>query len=331
MRSESIALYTPDRSPCRIDLSDNTNAWGMPPASMKALRDIADISRYPSPYADELKAAISDYVGLPESMITTGCGSDDVLDAAIRVLGKPGDRLALTAPDFPMIPTFATLNGLTPIVAQFDDLARSGAAVIYLSSPNNPTGALVARQRIELLLERTNPGQTVIVDEAYAEFAEASVVDLIRKYERLVVTRTLSKAFGLAGIRVGYALGAPALIGAIEKSRGPFKVSAIAERIAVAALTEGLPWMREHAELAVAMRGRLVAELRRRGFDPMESAANFVFIQIPDAVEVGREMARRGIRVRSVNAPSGVRVSVAPWPALVQAIDALEEACRQCA
>jgi histidinol-phosphate aminotransferase len=192
MKTASVGLYLPDLSECRIDLSDNTNAWGTPPGCEELLASPIDLARYPSRYADDLKAAISDYLGVDTSTITTGCGSDDVLDSAIRAFGSAGDRLAFPAPTFQMVPVFGALNGLTPVGCSIDELASSGASIIYVCSPNNPTGSLLPRQRIEQLLRETSACQTVIIDEAYAEFAGSSVVDLVKTSDRLLVTRTMS-------------------------------------------------------------------------------------------------------------------------------------------
>jgi histidinol-phosphate aminotransferase len=329
MRTASIPLYETGRVECRIDLSDNTNAWGMAPASASALQAPPDASRYPSAYADDLKAAIADYTRLPTSMITTGCGSDDVLDSAIRVLASPGDRLLYTKPTFAMIPVFASLNGVVPVAVPPDRLADRDAKIIYICSPNNPTGDVFARDAIERVLSSC-PGAVVIVDEAYAEFAGVTVLDLLSSRENLVVTRTLSKAFGLAGIRVGYGLGAPAVIREIEKSRGPYKVASLSEKVAVAALTDGRQWMQENAAKAVAVREQLSAELKRRGYEPLESATNFVFVPLENARPVGAAMAERGVRVRVLSDPAGLRITVAPWPVMIDALTALDEARRQC-
>jgi histidinol-phosphate aminotransferase len=311
-----------------IDLSDNTNAWGMPPAARDAIATSTPSSRYPTPYADDLKSAISMYVGLPTEMITTGCGSDDVLDATIRALGRPGSTLAFPTPTFAMIPTFAALNGQVPRPTPVADLARSGARLIYLCSPNNPTGTLVSREVIADLVSSTADDQVMIVDEAYAEFAGQSVAGMVRGSNRLVVTRTMSKAFGLAGLRVGYGLACPELITAIEASRGPYKVGAIAERAAVAALTSDCGWMSEHVRMAVEVRERLALELKGRGLHPLPSAANFVFVPMENAIAVATRMVERGVRVRAFADPPGLRITVAPWDVMRQALDALDEALR---
>lgn len=325
-----IDLYAPNRAPCRIDLSDNTNAWGMPPAARAAINETTSVVRYPSLYADGLKAALSTYTGLPVEMITTGCGSDDVLDSTMRAFAEPGDRVAFPEPTFPMIPIFARMNGLVPVPARIDEVVESAARIIYLCSPNNPSGSAIARASIEDLLRRSYDDQIVIIDEAYAEFAGVNALDLVSTCDRLIITRTMSKAFGLAGLRIGYALGNPALIAEVEKSRGPYKVSAIAEQAGVAALTAGADWVEEHIALVIANRRRFEEALVDRGMLPVRSSANFVFFPIDGASAIAREMRTRGVAVRAFDRPSGLRVTIGPWNLLQEALSVFDEARRVC-
>jgi histidinol-phosphate aminotransferase len=330
-----ISLYAPNREPCAIDLSDNTNLWGVPPAAGRAIHEAAasTVTRYPALYAGALKGALAAYLGVDPAMLVTGCGSDDVLDSAIRAFGEPDERIAYPDPSFAMIPIFARMNGLEPVPvpltagfdADADALLATGAKVIYLCSPNNPTGAALSRAAVERVVERA-PG-VVIVDEAYAEFAGADVLDLLARTERLLVARTLSKAFGLAGLRVGYAVGAPALVAEVEKSRGPYKVNAVAERAAVAALTEDLDWVRAHVRLAVENRARLADALAALGLSPLPSSANFVLVPVPAAAAVAVEMRRCGVAVRPFDGLPAIgdalRISVGPWEMLEACLAAL--------
>jgi histidinol-phosphate aminotransferase len=215
---------------------------------------------------------------------------------------------------------------LSPVVAPSVEALASAGRILYICSPNNPTGELIARSRIEALLKRCDNGRLVIVDEAYTEFAGETAIDLVERYENLLVARTMSKAFGLAGLRVGYAAANPRLIAQVEKSRGPFKVSAPAELAAVAALTVDRDWVREHAATARAMRDRLLVALRERGLDPLESSANFLFVPIQSATPLARRMRELGVAVRAFESPSGLRITVGPWPMLVEMLNALDQA-----
>jgi histidinol-phosphate aminotransferase len=334
-----ITLYAPDRTPCRLDLSDNTNAWGMPPAARAAIVAPDSFARYPSLYADELKGALSTYAGVPIDMVSTGCGSDDILDSTFRAFAEPGEAIAFPDPTFPPIPIFALMNGLRPVpvptsagfAPDVDALLETRARIIYVCSPNNPTGNVVSRKAIERLIRRASSEQLIVVDEAYSEFAAESVIDLLGISKRLIISRTMSKAFGLAGLRIGYALGTPALIAEVEKSRGPYKVSDPASRAAVAALGDGLSWVNEHVDAVIANRGRFEAALIDRGVAPVPSSANFVFFPIGGAAAIARAMRERGVAVRPFDEPSGIRVTIGPWPLMLEALAAFDEARRACA
>ncbi len=338
-----ISLYAPDRTPCAIDLSDNTNLWGVPPGAARAVRETlgSSITSYPPPYTSDLKNMLASYLGVSSNMIVTGCGSDDVLDSAIRAFAEPGDTIAFPDPSFAMIPIFARMNGLetapVPLVDGRDidagAMLATRARIIYLCSPNNPTSTAFDVSAIERIVERA-PG-LVILDEAYAEFAARNGLALLEHRDRLLITRTMSKAFGLAGLRIGYATGAPALVAEVEKSRGPYKVNALAERAATTALAEDLPWVRKHVTELQANRARLAAELAAIGLEPLESAANFLFVPAARASELARGLRDRGIAVRPFtdlprsiarfNDASGaaLRITVGPWEMMEPLLAAL--------
>src|SRR5688572_29794729 len=293
-----ISLYAPDRSPCAIDLSDNTNLFGVPPTALAHLRGVAPstISRYPSLYAGGLKSVLAGYREVDPSEVVTGCGSDDVLDSAIRAFAEPGDVIAHSEPSFAMVPIFARMNGLravgVPLLPSYDidadALLATGARIIYICSPNNPTGTLASDSSIRRVVDEA-PG-LVIVDEAYAEFSGRASLPHVSGHGRLLVVRTLSKAFGLAGLRIGYAIGAAALVADVEKSRGPYKVSALAEQAAAAALTEDREWVDRHVAIAVDNRERFAAALRGLGLSPIPSTANFVLVRVPNAQRIAAAM-----------------------------------------
>jgi histidinol-phosphate aminotransferase len=228
------------------------------------------------------------------------------------------------------------MNGLAvakvPLRGDFDidpeELAATGAKVIYLCSPNNPTGTLASRAAIESLL-RSFPG-VLLLDEAYAEFSpDEGLLRRAPRYERLLVIRTLSKAFGLAGLRIGYAVGRPELIAEVEKSRGPYKVSASGERAAVAALTVDQDWVQARIAEVRTNRGRLFEALRQLGLAPIPSASNFVLVPVRDAVAVAREMRKEGVAIRPfpklVGIGDAVRISIGPWTMMDAALTALRK------
>ena len=335
---KAISLYSPNRAPCRVDLCDNTNLWGPPPAVRGLVESAADpvITRYPRAYADELKRAIAEYLNVPPEWVVTGCGSDDVLDSAIRAFSEPGQVFAYPDPSFPMVEIFARMNGLVPQAIPLkgdydvdaDAFIASGASVIYLCSPNNPTGTALSPGSIEQVL--TDAPAVVILDEAYAEFADEDFLELLSGSDRLIVTRTLSKAFGLAGLRVGYAVAAPDLAREIEKSRGPYKVSNLAEQAGIAALTEDRQWVSDRIADVREARTRLTRELSLRGFNPIESQANFVLVPVQGADRVSAHMRKLGVAVRPFPRLAGIgdaiRITVGPWAMMEECLTALDEA-----
>jgi histidinol-phosphate aminotransferase len=346
----ALPLYDPGASPCAVDVSDNINLWGSPPAALRALAAGAQAHEYPSLYSPALRDAILAYLALSESSgigVVTGCGSDDVLDAAMRAFGEPGDEIVFAAPTFPMIPIFARLNGMVPVAMPMGSryeidpqrLVDRHAKITYLCTPNNPTSTAMSREAVEYVVEHATG--FVILDEAYAEFAPESFATLVARSERLLVTRTFSKAFGLAGLRVGYGVGSPEVVDLVTRARGPYKVNAFAEAAATAALqprTDALGWVTSHATLAVAIRERLSDELRALGFELAPSAANFVFVPTAHAQSLARTMRRRGVLVRAFSGlpqdvtalraahGCGLRIGVGPWETMTRVLDALQEA-----
>ncbi|MCC6244952.1 MAG: histidinol-phosphate aminotransferase family protein [Gemmatimonadaceae bacterium] len=341
---DAVPLYDPKRSPIALDLTDNTNLWGMPPAAERALREapVSTVTRYPTLYAAELKEALADYVGVSSNMIVTACGSDDILDSAMRAFGEPGDCVVAPEPSFAMIPIFAQMNGLqyrgvAELAAQanevmpqpdLDAMLAIRARITYLCSPNNPTGALMPQDDIARVAR--DAAGVVFVDEAYAEFAGETAAALTRRYPNLLVVRTMSKAFGLAGLRIGYAIGDPRLVTEVEKSRGPYKLNALAERVALAALREDRGWIDTHVQAACDVRERLAQALRTMGFTPLPSAANFVCVPMANVVAVGQAMRARGVAARPFpglpHVGDALRISVGPWPLMMTLLDALRDA-----
>jgi histidinol-phosphate aminotransferase len=347
----TLALLSAEPTNCDIDLSDNTNLWGAPPAALRELRDSAalTLSRYPSVYSEPLRAAMLRYLSL-ESVagigVITGCGSDDVIDSTMRAFGATGDRIAFASPTFSMIPLLARLNGLEPVAIPLtnlydvdaEQLVDAKAKIIYLCSPNNPTGTPISRAAVEFVV--ANARGIVLLDEAYAEFAPEVFTALVAQSERLIVARTFSKAFGLAGLRVGYGVGAGGLTRLIERARGPYKVGGLAERAVLAALEptpDGLEWVREHAALAIANRDRLVVALRQLGLSALPSAANFVLVPTSRASELARLMQARGVFVKAfVSLPleipalaeqggAALRISVGPWEMMQTLLNVMAE------
>jgi len=333
--------YTFDRKPVAVDLSDNTNLWGAHPDARRALANATDetLTRYPSLYADDLRREVSLRFGVDPGCVTTGCGSDDVLDSAIRAAGRPPGLIVYASPTFAMAEVLSRMNGMDTnavpwpdALADPDRLLDGSPAAVYLCTPNNPTGKPLSARWLEAFLDKTGPnGPLVILDEAYADFHGETLLPLAMDHGRALVVRTLSKLYALAGLRVGYGLGAPAVVEEVEKSRGPYKVSALAERAAVAALQDESGWSRQVLSEVLDNRDRLVGELGRRGLRPEPSVTNFVLVPVAPLTTSGvfSELWARGVAVRPFPALPGmgdcIRVTVGPWPLMERFLAALDE------
>jgi histidinol-phosphate aminotransferase len=219
-------------------------------------------------------------------------------------------------------------NPRNPRVVDIDALLATRARITCLCSPNNPTGLAVPRADILRLVEHA--AGIVVLDEAYAEFADDGWISEAPRHPRLVVTRTMSKAFGLAGLRIGYACAAAQTITQIEKARGPYMVSGIAEQAALAALRDDLEWVRAHIVAAKESRAQFSAELTAAEIPFLSSDANFVLVPVADAAVVAKHMRSAGVAVRPFPGLYGigdaVRITVGPLPMMAAALQALRSA-----
>ncbi len=366
-----LVAYIPDLRPAPVDLSDNTNLWGPHPAALRILQEAEgdDLARYPSGYGEPLKEAIQERFGVPLDSIATDCGSDDLLDSAFRAACDSGETVAYPVPTFSMIPILTRMNGLNPVeVRPPAPEERNGGSLlpspelilatkpsaIYVCSPNNPTGEVATQEWLRDLLDaaRSPDGPVIIVDEAYGEFHVESLLEEAPAIPRLVVTRTLSKAYGLAGLRIGFSVGDPEVIREIEKSRGPYKVGRLSERAASAALTDRSGWLEGIVKEVVENRERLACALRDRGIRPLPAGGNFLLVPVrggagggtssreepplpPAAVRVASRLREEGVAVRPLpdlpGIGDGLRVTVGPWSHMerfLTALDSLEEEIR---
>ncbi|MDX1493758.1 MAG: aminotransferase class I/II-fold pyridoxal phosphate-dependent enzyme [Longimicrobiales bacterium] len=337
-----LERYDPARAPVRADLSDNTNLWGTHPAALERIRAAGtdDLARYPELYADTLREAVAERFGVDVDCVTTGAGSDDVLDSAYRAVYAPGASMRYPAPTFSMVEPLALMNGMAAHGVLWpealDDpstLLEGEPDLVYVCRPNNPTGQQAPLEWLEELLElRGSDGPLVIVDEAYADFAGESLVSRAPELPRVLVTRTLSKAYGLAGLRCGFAVGRPDVVLEVEKSRGPYKVARLTAEAAAAAVRDEEGWMAGIVEASVENRLRLHDELARRGLEPLSSRANFLFFPAPTGRAGHDALSLRdaGVGVRPFSGvpgmEEGLRVTVGPWELMDDFLASLDTA-----
>lgn len=308
-----------------VNLASNESPYGPSPSVLRALRrEAARVGSYPDPRATELRRAIGNYIGIESRCVAVGNGSDELVDLACKAFLNPGERALIPLPTFAMYELACRVNGGVPKFFELSNFewraaelerALKGAKLAFIGRPNNPTGNGMSLRDLRGLL---SGGRLIIVDEAYAEFANDSVAKLAAKMGNLLVLRTFSKAFGLAGLRVGYAVGNPKLIEALEGIRAPFNVNRLAQAAAIAALRDKR-YLRK--VVARVRRGRtyLRRELTKLGFRVLPSDANFLMVDVGplglDSSEVCDFLAERKIFVRDLSnfrgaGPNYVRITV---------------------
>lgn len=301
--------------PARIlKLDGNENPFGPSPRALEAVRRAADWHIYPDPDQRALRAALARWLDVSADMIVCGLGSDDLIDLLLRAVIAPGDGVIDCPPTFGMYPFSARIAGGRVIDAprredfslDIDAVLRAArdAKLLFLASPNNPTGNLVPAGDIERILAS---GVLVAVDEAYIDFAGRgkSCLNLLSTHKNLIVLRTFSKWAGLAGLRVGYGVMAPELASVLMTIKQPYNVNAAASVAAIAAL-EDAALLDERACKIAGARDALAAALADIPWlSVYPSDANFVLCRLdgPDAQEVKARLAMRGIFVRYFDTP----------------------------
>lgn len=316
-----LTPYVPGEQPKLpnlIKLNTNECPYGPSRRVLEALRaEIGDSLRlYPDPASDRLREAIARRHGLTPQHVFVGNGSDEVL--AHVFLGLLKHERPVLFPDitYSFYPVYCGLYGIAfeqmPLNARFeiavDDYLKPNGGIIF-PNPNAPTGCLVPVSEIERLL-RANDASVVVVDEAYVDFGGESVVPLVRQYPQLLVTHTLSKSRALAGLRVGYAIGDPDLIEALNRVKDSFNsypLDRFAQAGAVAAI-EDEDYFRAMCGKVVATKQTLTADLHALGFEVLPSAANFVFARLPgrDGGDIAARLRERGIIVRHFRKPARI-------------------------
>ena len=303
------APYVSPQSPHPVDLWLNNNeGLAAPPPLLEDLGESIPelVRRYPR--ISDLEALIAERTGLPHERVLVTAGADDAIYRACMAVLERGRELILPTPTFEMIERYARLVGGTTIevdwlsgsypVAAVIDACTDHTAMIAVVSPNNPTGA-AARVEDLRLLSAAAPRTLLLVDLAYTEFADEDLTQAACQLPNALITRTLSKAWGLAGLRVGYALGPPNVIRWLRSAGNPYPVSSLSAALAVRRLRTGDDWLRDFASRVRAERRELTTVLRAVGAEPLPSQANFVLAQFADARRIWVDLARRGIAVRS--------------------------------
>jgi histidinol-phosphate aminotransferase len=329
---ERIAAYRPGKpAPLGPDgrsfkLSSNENPY---PPLASVTRGLAEalpesLARYPSIAAPEVTAALAARFEVEPENIVLGAGSVEVAGQLIHALTAPGDEVVFAWRSFEAYPILTRVAGAVPVEVPLDaderhDLPAMAAAVtertgvIFVCNPNNPTGTVVTRAELESFMAAVPERVLVVIDEAYVHFDRdpdsPSGIEFFRRYPNVVVLHTFSKAYGLAGLRIGYAIARPAVAAALRKVALPFGVSRLAQEAAVLSL-EAEAELDERIDELVRERARLFDGLLAAGLAPVPSQANFVWLPAgEESVRIAEALERHGISARCF-AGEGVRVTV---------------------
>lgn len=323
---DALPDYVPGRTvPGAVKLASNEVPYGPLPGVLEAITTAASaVHRYPDMAVVQLRAKIADRLGVDPARVATGCGSVALAESLVRATCRQGDEIVYSWRSFEAYPIIAAATGATsvrvPNTAEHGhDLDAMAAAItdrtrlVIVCNPNNPTGTAVRAAELDAFLDRVPAGVLVMLDEAYREFlTDPAVPDGIERYgERpnVAVLRTLSKAWGLAGLRVGYVVAQPEVAAAIRKVITPFSTSAVAQAAALAAL-DAEDEMRRRVELVVAERERLEIAVQKFYGDVPPAQGNFVWFPLGDAAPAFAAACEAANVIVRAFPGDGVRVTI---------------------
>ena len=329
-----------------IKLASNENPLGMPETAKKAMMDaMAEGARYPDANGFELKAVLSQHYGVPESWITLGNGSNDILELAAHALVRPGEAVMYAQYSFAVYPLATQAvggRGISVSAKNYGhDLPAMQKAVtpdtrlIFISNPNNPTGTFLPPAEIEAFLEAVPANVVVVLDEAYNEYLDPGLqyesTDWVKKHPNLLISRTFSKIYGLAGLRIGFGIAQPEITGLLNRIRQPFNVNSLAQAAAIAALKDRA-FLEKSARLNADGYRQLTAGFEEMKLEYVPSYGNFVLVRVGDDDEAGARanlaLLKKGIIVRPVGGyglPKWLRITIGLPEENVVVINALKE------
>ncbi len=308
-----------------LKLCSNENPLGASPKAVKAIeKEAKNIGKYPESVPGELKKSIGEYLGVKPREICVGNGSDELMDLACKAFLDPGEKALIPIPSFSEYELACRVNAGKPKFIELENFQWNvedlldeidDVKMVFVGRPNNPTGNMIGEDGLERLLDT---GRMIVVDEAYAEFANSSIMDKVHEFENLLVLRTFSKIFGLAGLRVGYGVANTKIIRALERVRAPFSVNSLAQKAAISALKDD-EFLEKTQETIIEGRKYLRKNLKNFGFRVLPSEANFLMASAKsrdiDADEICNYLLQEGIVIRNLSNFRGagknwVRISV---------------------
>jgi histidinol-phosphate aminotransferase len=329
-----------------VKLASNENPLGPSPLALKVLRDkMAQLHFYPDGDCYYLKRGVAAKLGVRPEQLLFGNGSNELIELAVRTFVRPGDEAVMAHQAFVIYRLIVQAAGgrskIVPLRNYTHDLEAMAAAIspqtriLFLANPNNPTGTIYRRREWEKFLQRVPEGLLLVVDEAYFEYVtDPEYPDSLLYHgpQREILTlRTFSKLYGLAGLRIGYGIGAAGMIDLMHRVRQPFNVNAAAQWAALAALDD-----HEHVERSLEVNreglGYLARELSRLGLEQLSSQANFVLVRVGRGQVVFERLLRHGVIVRPMDGydfPEHIRVTVGTMNENVRFIHALEKVLKE--
>jgi len=289
-----------------VKLNTNENPYPPSPQVTKVLAEISAerLRRYPDPLATDFRLAAGEIHGLPPEYIMCCNGGDELLSMAFRAFCDESRPVAYPVPSYSLFPVLAKLQNCRAIEIPFDSefnlpakLAGTNAALTIVCNPNAPTGTFVRVEELASLADEISG--VLLVDEAYVDFAEANCMALVKNFDNVIILRSLSKGYSLAGLRFGYAIAQPDLIAGLMKVKDSYNVDAVAIAVATAAIKDQ-KYFKENIEKVRAERSRLTISLQKLGFDVPDSQSNFVLAKCKNcnAPEVYEKLVEQNIYIR---------------------------------
>ena len=314
---DAIAGYVPGEQPKPgtpiIKLNTNENPYPPSPAAMEVLRTLDSewLRRYPDPFANEFRQAASDALGIPADWMIVGNGSDDLLNVIIRACAELGRKVVYPTPTYVLYQTLTEVQVAEPVEVPYGDdyalpieeLVAADGAVTLIATPNSPSGHSVSIANLRELAARLSG--VLVIDEAYVDFADQTALPLVKEFNNVIITRTLSKGYSLAGLRLGFGIANPTLLSGLFKVKDSYNIDAIACAIGAAAMRDQ-SYKNRCAERVKSSRSTLFSALKNLGFGLWESQANFLLTQPPTGNAEQRYLAlkEKGILVRYFNRSS---------------------------
>lgn len=323
---ETMTGYVPGEQPSPdakvIKLNTNENPYPPSPAVMEILRTFNPelLRRYPDPVSNRVRSAVSRVFGVPEARVLVGNGSDEILSMLVRACCEPGRPLVYATPTYVLYRTLAELQDAPYVEAAYDEdyslpvdeLLKANGALTVVCTPNSPSGTTAPPDQLRRLA--SNLSGILAVDEAYVDFAEEDALGLVQKHENVIVLRTLSKGYSMAGLRLGFGIANPGLIDGLMKVKDSYNVDAVSCLLGAAAI-EDQAHKNANASRVKASRARLSEALKEMGFRVWPSRSNFLLTRpaAGDAERLYQSLKQEGILIRYFNQPrldDKLRISV---------------------